>query len=761
VVTAQRREESINKVPISVTALSQRTMDDLSIVSLTDLATVVPGLSFSPPSNYQDNAEIVLRGVVSQGNSPTTQIYIDETPIAIREIPGTFSRSPFPNIFDLDRVEVLRGPQGTIFGASAMAGAIRYITPQPSVRESSGSVKADVGYTEGGGANYEVGAAYGAPISTGLAGFRVSAWFQSLSGFIDREDPFTGQILQTNANYSNAYAIRPAVTFTPSENLTITPAAFFQHQHNNAPNSYWVSSSLTGFLPEDRRVWGGINQPLTDNLTVASLAIKYTFSGLAFTSDTSYLDRNSDVREDVVHLFEYIFSAGPYSPGPTPFIPGLDYSYTGYEQNMSDTLAWQQEFRLASNEPGSRVNWIVGAYYRNAKQFLGQAQHQDLSPITQYCCHQTAEQFFGNPETTYNGQTVSQYGYATVRDISEALFADVAWNLTSSLKLDVGARYEHVVVKDQYQYGIGNFGPVNLTIPDAVANPVTPRASLSYQFTDIDMVYISAAKGYRPGGGNNVSVNTIPECVKDLNLYGLNAVPDSFAPDSLWSYELGTKSQLFDRRVSIAASVYYSKWDNIQTVLPLPDCANQFVSNVGRATIEGFELELHAIPVEGLKLGTQVAYTNAYYPDSTYAKAINAPPTLIIPAGGKIPFVLPWTAAATAEYSRQIDSLWSGARSYVRLDCRWQGKMNPTPSGNDPNVANYDPETSPYPNPAYGVLNARVGVTHNGWDFSAYVSNATGADPLLGYRHDVVGEPLFYATAIRPRTYGLTGWYRF
>ena len=243
IVTAQRREESLDKVPISVTAFSQKTMDDLHIESLSDLASIVPGLVLSTPvGGIQDLTDVAIRGIFSGGNSPTTQFYIDETPVAIRTLPAAGpAQSPHPLIFDLDRVEVLRGPQGTLFGSSAMGGAIRYITPQPGLRGESGYAKLDVSYTERGAPSYETGVAFGAPLVSGTGGFRISAWFSSQGGFIDKENPYTGEILERNANSTDSYVIRPAFTWTPAEGLAITPALYMQHFHSDSTNSYWIT----------------------------------------------------------------------------------------------------------------------------------------------------------------------------------------------------------------------------------------------------------------------------------------------------------------------------------------------------------------------------------------------------------------------------------------------------------------------------------------------------------------------------------------
>jgi iron complex outermembrane receptor protein len=753
VVTAQRREERLDKVPISVTAFSQKTMDDFHIQTFSDLASIVPGLIVSTPTaGAQDNSDVAIRGIFSGGNAPTTQFYIDETPVAIRTLPaGGPSGSPHPLIFDLDRVEVLRGPQGTLFGSSAMGGAIRYLTPQPSLTDSGGYSKVDVGYTDRGEPNYEVGVAYGAPVVSGTAGFRVSGWFQSEGGFIDKENPFTGEILKRNANSSDSYVIRPAFTWAPTENLKVTPALFLQHVHQQDPSTYWKN-----YLPnpeEGAHVSGAIPEPLTDDLRVSSLAIKYDFAGLSFQSDTSYLDRQSHAIDDFTHATEAIFAG-------TPFVPGLSNSYSNYFDDHTFTHAWQQEFRLSSQDPSSRVSWVAGAYYRHAVQGLQQTLPGSLDPLTQAIAGENTFQFTGNQNYTLNGQVDNAYTSFQTTDVSEAVFGEITVAIVSRLKANVGVRVEHSVVEHQHQISAGPTNGLTYAdqhLADQVGNPVTPKVGLTYQYTDDDMVYVSAAKGYRAGGGNGATAIGNPLCSPSLTALGLTAVPNSFSSDSLWSYEIGAKDSLFNRRLAIQASAFYIDWTNIQTQVNLPSCAENFTANRGKAVSQGFDLQVAAIVVDGLKLGANVGYTDAHYPNAAFGAPSNGVTPLLNAAGDKLANVLPWTASANVEYSRDVSPLWAGARSYIRVDYRWLSAANAL----NPNAAGYDPLTGPYQNPAYDILNIRLGILHEGLDLSAYVNNATKSDPVLAYTHDISGDPMIYGSAIRPLTVGVTAMYRF
>jgi iron complex outermembrane recepter protein len=754
IVTAERREENLDRVPISVTAFSQKTMDDLHIENFTDLASIVPGLVLSTPvGGIQDIVDVAIRGIFSGGNSPTTQFYIDETPVAIRTLPAAApAASPHPLIFDLDRVEVLRGPQGTLFGSSAMGGAIRYITPQPGLSDESGYAKVDLSYTDQGSPSYEAGAAYGAPIVSGTAGFRISAWFQSQGGFIDKENPYTGEILERNANWTNGYVIRPAFTWAPAEGLTITPALFMQHLHSHNPNSYWITR--LPYIESDAHVSGAIDEPSNDDLNVWSVAIKYDFSGVSFQSDTSYLDRRSVAINDFTHAAQFLYSGNL-------FVPGLAPSWHDYLDDSTYTRAIQQEFRLSSQDLSARLTWVAGLYYRHARQNVAQCLPGTLDPLTEAIAGENTLQFTGFPDYTEpDGQVCNAYTNFHTTDISEAAFGEISFKIVQRLRANVGVRVEHAVVEHQNQVSAGPLDGLtyaNQNLPDEVANPVTPRFGLTYQYTEEDMVYVSAAKGYRSGGGNGATSIGNPLCMPSLTALGLSTVPASYSSDSLWSYEIGAKDRLFNRRLAIEASAFVINWSNIQTSVNLPSCAEMFTANRGRAISRGFDLQLAGIITDGLRLRATVGYTDAYYPDAAFGAPVGGVTPLLNAAGDKLANVLPWTAAANVEYSRDISLLWGNARSYIRVDYRWLSAANAI----NPATGGYDPETSPHQNQAYGILNLRLGVVHDGLDASVYVNNATKSDPLLGYAHDLIGDPMFYGTAIRPLAVGFTGYYRF
>lgn len=767
VVTAERRSESLSKVPISMAAFSQSEMDDLHVRTLEDIATLTPGLYIPPvESDTQSVTDVVMRGINSGGNAATTGIYIDETPVVIRQnFAIGFDGSPHPEVFDLDHVEVLRGPQGTLFGSGAMGGAVRYITPQPNLTETSGYVKAEVSDTERGAPSYAVGMAFGAPVVEGTAAFRLSGYFHSEGGFIDIEDPYTGTILQRNANSSRGYVLRPAFAVTPAEGLSITPAAFIQHNQSESPNSYWTSllpqeesgAHFTGFGSR-------VRQPLDDDLDIYSVAIKYDATAVTIQSDTSYTYRNFHDNDD----WSDQWGAYYYPFGATPLVPGLS-SYALSEEDIGWTRAWQQEFRVSSADSAARITWVGGVYFRHDIEGLSQLISPSITPLTLAAYGLTSEQAFGIPDYFLNGQDLSSYTLATSIAEQKAVFGEITIKVLPKLRANLGVRIERATLEQQQQSFAGPIDGTTLTtsvLPDQKETPITPRFGLTYQYTDAGMVYVTAAKGYRAGGSNSLLANTDPGCASSLEAFGLKAAPATFNSDSLWSYELGIKDSLFEGKVAFQASAYYIDWSGIQTTLTLPSCGQLFTTNFGKAISQGFDFQYAAILIKGLKLGGTVGYDHAYYPNAqagpppTNANGTPAGPApLLNAAGDKLP-VPPWTATVSAEYSWNLGNLWPGARPYVLVDYRWTDDTPIGPSA-DPRVANFDSELAPYPNQGYGLLNFRFGVVHRGLDFSAFVDNATRADPRLGYSHWTYGDPLFSATALRPLTAGLTAFYRF
>jgi iron complex outermembrane recepter protein len=241
VVTATRHEESLSKVPISVTALTQDTMDQKGIKDFIDIARFTPGVSID---NSATNA-ISIRGISSSAGAGTTGIYIDDTPIQMRSV-GFNPDDALPKTFDLERVEILRGPQGTLFGAGAEGGAVRYILSQPSATTASSYLRSEVSYTQYGQPNYELGIARTQPIVDGTFGVRASIWYRWDGGWIDRVDPTTRDVTESDVNHSGTLLARLAATWKPSDSVIVTPSILYQNLQKHDDSTYWPAYSNAG-----------------------------------------------------------------------------------------------------------------------------------------------------------------------------------------------------------------------------------------------------------------------------------------------------------------------------------------------------------------------------------------------------------------------------------------------------------------------------------------------------------------------------------
>jgi len=228
VVTATRHEESLSKVPISVTALTQEAMDLRGIKDIQDVARFTPGVRID---NSGTN-NIAIRGISSSGGAGTTGIYIDDTPIQIRALAFN-PDDTLPKSFDMDRIEVLRGPQGTLFGAGSEGGTVRYITTQPSLTKTSFYSRDEVAFTQGGAPSYEAGVAGGMPLIDGVLGARLTVWYRRDGGYIDQVNPVTLSRVQENSNFDNTTLIRLSAVWAPTDKLTVTPSFFYQDRYRN------------------------------------------------------------------------------------------------------------------------------------------------------------------------------------------------------------------------------------------------------------------------------------------------------------------------------------------------------------------------------------------------------------------------------------------------------------------------------------------------------------------------------------------------
>jgi outer membrane receptor protein involved in Fe transport len=768
VVTATRREQALSKVPESVSAFTAAKMDIQGIKSFADIAKFTPGVNFD-----QDSHDITIRGIQSTAGSSTTGVYIDDTPVQARNL-GFNSNNTLPAVFDLDRVEVLRGPQGTLFGAGSEGGTVRYITNQPSLTHFSGFAHAEAAWTDYGGPSYELGAAAGGPIVQDKLAFRISAWGRRDGGFIDRVDYRSLVPTDKNANRVDTYALRLAFTYAPTPDFTITPAVNFEKRDQHNHDTYWLAISDPGagvFLngTPDR-------QADTDHFLLPTLKIQWQGPGVTFISDTSYYARKERVNGYSGTLYNLSYfqhflssdpnisaygvpyptdpqgnevdSAGHFFPLLSPTGLNLPQMPNYYSQNniTNSQYNWTQEFRLQSSNPAARLQWVAGAFLAfNYQRSTEEINDPMLPALTRLLWNEGMVRAWGE-RLLPNGDDYINDTRSHDRQI--ALFADATFNVTDQLKLEAGLRFAWT----HFDFTNLNDGPQDLLdsggVPATASGgkdekPLTPKFTITYQVTPDDMVYATAAKGYRIGGA------TPP-----LPIVACGGVfPTSYNSDSVWSYEAGAKGRFLDHTLSLSGSAYYIKWSNIQQSLVVPICAIMYTTNLGEAVSKGFDFQGQWQVTPHLELEAAVGYTHARF--TTDALDSTQDPPVLLAGKGDSLHVTPWTVTLGAQYNFQFFD----RPAFVRADWEYNSHLNALTVEEDPNTANFDPFL--VNNPATNLVSLRAGVTLDRLDLALFANNIFNSHPQLNLQHQDSTTTLFEAETFRPLTVGVSVNFRY
>jgi outer membrane receptor protein involved in Fe transport len=749
VVTAQRREEKLSDVPLSISAFSQENLDSRGVRNIDDIARLTPGINFTRgDARNGQAANIAIRGISSNAGAATTGIYIDDTPIQVRTI-GYSSFSTFPAVFDVDRVEVLRGPQGTLFGAGSEGGTVRFITPQPGFNRTSAYLRSELGNTESGDLSGELGAAVGGPISDKLA-YRVSGWFRRDGGTIDRVDwsrttQTPTSTIDDNANWQRSVVGRAALTYKPLDSLTITPSIYYQKLKLNDTSSYWVSLSDAG----DGTFNSGnaVRSTSEDRFYLPALKLEWNLGNVSLVSNTSYFNRQNEAINDYTS-----FEAGIWTRNA--FYPAGMYAPT-LQQNWQSNV--MQEVRLQSTNEDSRFNWVVGAFYSHARQTAGQRVQDTFLPAL-------FQQATGVPFQVAFGQGLADGLYTFVaapiisRDSQTALYTQGDFKATDKLTLTVGVRASRTKVEAAADYVGPVVGPPVHDSGSQDEKPVTPKVGLSYKIDEANMLYATAAKGFRIGGYNPRVGLPCAAQLTSLGLFDANgapAAPKLFDSDTVWSYEIGSKNALADRRVQLASSVYYIDWKNIQQNVALATCGFQFVANLGSATSKGFDVQADIQATDKLNLSVAIGYTDAKYDESVRGGPLAT--ALLISDGDHIQGA-PWTGSLSAQYNF---AAFGGRDSYVRGDYQYQSKEDSNTSRNNPVNGTYV-ANNVFVAPETNLLALRAGTKWStGLDLSLFVNNVFNSHTVLAQSAAAGPVLLLQQSTFRPRTYGLTAMYRY
>jgi outer membrane receptor protein involved in Fe transport len=723
VVTARKSSERIQDVPVSITAISGETLRKQGANELQDVLRNVPGLS-------NQNAErglsrYTIRGLSTYASSPTTGIYLDD--VSLATISTTFSGGFDPVFFDMQRIEVLKGPQGTLYGGSAMGGAIKYVSNRPDLNRFSVDAAAGVAYVEHGSPNYNGELVVNAPIVEGSLAFRGGFYYRHDGGYTDAVPgllqnssrssqaapvyvPLQRDALSTrrakDINFGNTYALRAALEWQPDDSWSIRPQIFYQ-DFKLADNGHFFINR-PAFQAAHR-----FAQPNYDTGAIYSLNVEKSFGGVRLTSLTSRFDRTFD------YVRDYSFFIGG-------LVPSL-FSFNSFNRSTSNTSTFSQEVRLASEGgPDARLKWIIGGYYLNQDDNLWQAV--DTPGVAG---------IFGT-ERLYFGDT-------TTKTKQYAAFGEASLAVIDGLEVTAGVRLFKIDQRIDALYSgpLAGVGGGRISGRQSEEKGVNPKFGLSYKMARDNLVFASAAKGFRPGGANRYAINPTV-CGAALAALGRTGAPDEFASDNLWTYEVGTKNQFGGGRMTLNAAAYLTKWNDIQQSIGL-SCGFGFTDNIGKAEIRGFEVEARIEPVDGFEIGGTAAYTDT--------EVTQAGPGTGAVKGQGLPNVPKWMATAYAGYSTELSS---GVRFDLRGEYQYQSRalwsINPTRTITYANgVVSTGPNPSQY-REAYDVVNAFASISTGDTTVRLYARNLFDVRPYLDLD---LTTGVDRALTIRPRTIGV------
>jgi iron complex outermembrane recepter protein len=589
IVTAQKREERLLETPQSVSVLTTDQLTALGAQQFRDFANTVPGLTFSTAgAGY---TQVSLRGVtLGQDTSPTVGIYVDDVPFGSSTGFAQGAQLALDvGLFDIDRIEVLRGPQGTLYGASTMGGLIKYVSKQPDPTSFFATTQTGIAFTQSGGVGYNAAAAVNAPVVSDSVALRASIFESHDGGYIDNI-----ALGRKDVNRSDIYGARLDLLIKPTDQLTIHLGGFVQNisREGNATADYTLSGAPEyGSSLDQYRL---VTEPFHQQFRLGDITVGYDFGLATLTSISSYQTQKTHTDTDYSLAFDLL---GPFGSVGVP--------------EWVSTDKFTQEVRLASNGVHT-VDWLVGGFYTHeSSQNIQAFELRDLA---------------GNPVPN------NLYYFAGPTSYQEyAGFGDATYHLSKSFDVTGGIRIAHNSQRfTQYAFGFLTDEPER----GSAENVVTYLADARYHFTDTVIGYVRYATGYRPGGPNFVANDPVT---------GKPLAPATFEADRLKSYEGGVKAESADRRYSVDLDGYYINWSNIQ-VLTTADNFSVYANAKGGAGIPGAELSLTGRPMDALTARASFAYNDAHLKQ-------DGPVGVGGFAGERLPNVAQFTAAGTLDYT--------------------------------------------------------------------------------------------------------------
>ncbi|KQY29667.1 TonB-dependent receptor [Caulobacter sp. Root487D2Y] len=748
IVTATKRDATILDVPFSINAQTEADIQKSGAVTLEDLSRNVASLTIQNlgPGQSQVSVRGVSAGQVVRdqpGVKEQVGVYLDESVISLSLF------TPDVDLFDLNRVETLRGPQGTLFGSGSVGGTIRYITNQPKLGAQEGVVEANFNVLQSSDVGGYIKGAVNLPLSD-KAALRVVGYDTQYAGFVDALGE--GGTRKNNVNDGYRRGGRVSLLFQPTDAISITPRLVYQEIHAGGFNRQEAfnlfANPFTTTRPAitmgEREQYLLLDESFGDKTFLGDLTASFGFDAVELTSVTSYIDRKIDVNRDASALTGSV-SVDLGFPDAAVTLPSKLVDTTDLEQ-------FTQELRLSSDND-SPFQWLVGAFYSKVDRVYNQRL-----PTPGYDAYTDATLGAGTSAAVANGFPLnSPYNASLPYDIEQkAVFGEASYEY-QKLTVTAGGRYYDFNEERRFTSG-GLFANGDDQVDNTSSDGFTPRLLLSYKATPALTFNAQASKGFRLGGVNDPL--NLPLCSpQDAAIFGGF---QSYDDETLWNYEGGVKSRFGG--VTFNGAVFYTDIKNLQTTLDAGSCSSRVVFNVPKAHTKGIEGELSARLAPGFDLSVSGSLLEAEF-DSTVRDGTG---TVIggIREGNRLPSVPKFQISINATYTRTLTDTMDGyvTASYQHVGDRYtqasDQENNPRSfvsglpfggaSGNDATVLDLQL-------PSYDIVNFSAGLQmDNGLDLIAYVNNAFDENPLLSFDRERGGRARLGYTIGQPRTAGLT-----
>ena len=756
-VTARKREETIQEVPFSVVATTEEILRDRGVDTIEDVSANVAG--FTVQNLGPGQSQVSMRGVSAgqvvrdqPGVKEQVGVYLDESVLSLSLF------TPDIDLFDMNRVEVLRGPQGTLFGSGSLAGTVRYISNQPQlgVNESYGEITAST-MTDGEfGGNAKVAA--NVPMGDTSA-VRIAAYHTSYGGFMDAVQPDLS--VREDVNGGTRTGVRIALRSEPNEQLTITPRILYQEidmdgwnridAYNILGNPF--TTSRPAVTLGEREQFTQTEEPFTDEFLLADLNISYDFGDKTLTSVTSYTDRDILVVRDATALTASITGGSIGLPEPV-------YTLDGPLDDATTATSLTQELRLSGGN--DKLDWVVGGFFsqieRDYNQSLLVDGFESLSGIATAGLRAPRDVLFFS-DLSYELDQL-------------ALFGEVTYAINDRADITAGLRW-YDFSEDREQIFDGIFGNDN-TGTSLVSTPgstetdgIAPRVILSYDATENTTLNAQISKGIRLGGINDPL--NVPLCTPaDLATFGGN---DTWDDEELWNYEIGAKSSFNNGRRTVNIAAFSADIQDLQATVTAGSCSSRVVFNVPDARSNGIELEYASQATNFFDYAISASLVDSELSSTLTSTDGDGNVTVVsgIEDGTRLPTVPEFQMAAAATYRWEMQDGWAGYATgvYQHVGERFTqigdqaagfGTVNllafsPNDIGGPltANQFNFNPEL-----PSYDLVNVRVGFLNEKWDIAAFINNLTDERALLSLDQERGTLARVGYLTNPPRTFGVT-----